>query len=860
MIDVTKRLLLKVSYYLSWCYKVSRPFYWDVVCVTDLGLLKAAGVVWMALASQSLVTEWLLARSILGKKSGARTKRDVDTIIPWLRERGDIFAPLPEAELEDLAQNIVLSRFHKNMVISQQGDTGDSLYFILRGTVTTYLDSSSIDKTHIRESVVPSSMSTSYSISSKRTKQAAHCMQKGKCSYGAEIRCLTSGSYFNESSVVTRDSTHLYTTIANEQTDCILIGRALFNRTLSEQFKVDIMNKLDFITTSMKCNSSWSPGAIMHLALSLWEESFPFDSKITTEGKEISSFYAIKSGVVKLSVDSSREISSEVLSLISPPQNYLGAILSQSKEMSNEGNERQRRAHAEYHYASLQHSVEQIRKNHSSVLKNKTNICVLGPGDFVGSTEALFGMKYSNFTAVCDSPVIVYCLDHVNFQVWINKRYPSSARHMHLVNHTILLEWTNRLQGAAILSCLLALTKQKLAQILHKPLRRDNDRTTDSTKDGYTRKQLVLRIARSVTTFLWTRDEINKLTRETELTDSAFFSQPFMSSCFRVPSSSRWKADKNSRPFTAPAASKLALSSGVLSVWSFPTVDRNRSKHSHYCFDHPPRKPLARTPPCEALPIPVPSPYPVHNDQDSGVNWEESCKLDQSISTGFEVIHDNSTSLTTVSSLPDHSKTNVLHALSRRMDSGYSKRSISAGTVSSFHRFSSLSDDCSVFGRTPELRDHSNQGSRAEQLSATIVCRQYPSRPYSGPAKCNSYPATPANSPVKRTAKSASNRQCTQGVITSVLEETAASSYPQTLVEEMEEENSDPQSSRHKSGTQACSQMTMQNLVFPQSVGNKLQRPKKSPACLPNSKPSKIPHPSMNPLSIPEMPTGPNKP
>ena len=96
MIDVTKRLLLKVSYYLSWCYKVSRPFYWDVVCVTDLGLLKAAGVVWMALASQSLVTEWLLARSILGKKSGARTKRDVDTIIPWLRERGDIFAPLPE--------------------------------------------------------------------------------------------------------------------------------------------------------------------------------------------------------------------------------------------------------------------------------------------------------------------------------------------------------------------------------------------------------------------------------------------------------------------------------------------------------------------------------------------------------------------------------------------------------------------------------------------------------------------------------------------------------------------------------------------------------------------------------------------
>ena len=153
--------------------------------------------------------------------------------------------------------------------------------------MTTYLDSSSIDKTH-REQVVQSSTSTGHSFGGKRAKQAAHSMQKGKCSYGAEVRCLTSGNYFNESSVVTRDGTHIYTTIANEQTDCILIGRALFNRTLSEQFKVDTMNKLDFITTSLKCNSSWSPSAIMHLALSLWEESFSFDSKITTDGKEIS--------------------------------------------------------------------------------------------------------------------------------------------------------------------------------------------------------------------------------------------------------------------------------------------------------------------------------------------------------------------------------------------------------------------------------------------------------------------------------------------------------------------------------------------------------------------------------------------
>ena len=50
----------------------------------------------MALASHSLVSEWLLAKSILAKKYGTRTKRDINTIVPWLRERGEIFASLSE--------------------------------------------------------------------------------------------------------------------------------------------------------------------------------------------------------------------------------------------------------------------------------------------------------------------------------------------------------------------------------------------------------------------------------------------------------------------------------------------------------------------------------------------------------------------------------------------------------------------------------------------------------------------------------------------------------------------------------------------------------------------------------------------
>ena len=197
----------------------------------------------------------------------------------------------------------------------------------------------------------------------------------------------------------------------------------------------------------------------MHLALSVWEETYPFGSLITTEGKEINSLYAIKSGVVKLSVDPSRDVPNEVLNLITPPQNHLADILSQTKQVTSEESERQR---------------------------------ILGPGDYVGSIEALLSIKISNFTAMCDSPVTVYCLDHVNFQIWITKRYISSARHMHLTNRTILVEWADRLRGAAILSCLLALTNQELTRLNQNLGKRKYTRNYGVIRDGCSPKQLAL--------------------------------------------------------------------------------------------------------------------------------------------------------------------------------------------------------------------------------------------------------------------------------------------------------------------------------------------------------------------------------
>ena len=669
-----------------------------------------------------------------------------------------------------------------------------------------YIDPCGIDKGGCKESF---GQSSSQYFSYTKPKSSS---QKNKNSFGTDVRCLGTGNCFNESAVITKEGILIYTVITDEPTDCILIGKKLFNRTLSEKFKLDILNKLEFVAT-LAHNCNWAPNAVMNLALSVWVETYPFGSFIATEGKEINSLYAIKSGVVKLSVDPSKDVPNKVLNLITPPQNHLVDILSQSKQFTSEQSERQRKAHVQYHLSYLQHSVEKIKKSYPSTLKNKANICILGPGDFVGSIEALFNIKFSNFTAMCDSPVTVYCLDHFNLQVWITKRYPFSARYMHLVNQTILVEWTNRLRGAAILSCLLALTKQELTRLQHTLGKNKN---YVGVKDGYSPKQLALRIARSVATFSWNQEEISKLIKDAEMTDSAFFSQPFTSSCLQALSNdtlgSRWKDNAPGRPFTAP--SKLTLESGIIiSAWSLASVDKS-IKHFPSCFDHPLSKPYKRASLQEAFTIPIASSYLSSSDQEQGVMLEENCKLDDSVCTelslSLEGIHNNSTSLTTVSSLPDNYDISKVDLQDKTRPH----------QITLQHKDDIVNDVSSVF--TPPEDPITG--------SDVLGCPYY--KTHSDSLQWTTgYPATPANSPIKRPVRSAGSRyrissamhtKLNDSPITTVTEESLSSSSNETLLEEIEEPNLQcpPMS-------QGTSHLSMHQFTFPHAgrpASNRLHR------------------------------------
>ena len=250
-------------------------------------------------------------------------------------------------------------------------------------------------------------------------------------------------------------------------------------------------------------------------------------------------------------------------------------------------------------------------------------------------------------------------------------------------------------------------------------------------------------------------------------------------------------------------------------------MDKNRKCFQPY-FDNPLPKPHKRVSIQEAFTTPVPSQYSSSPDQEQGASLEESCKLVDSVCTewslSFEGIHGNSTSLTTVSSLPENCVISKADLQDQRNRSQYITNPLQ-------HRDSIIIN--SEF--TPTATGDSSAGVNASG-------HPYHKTHSDPPQWATGYPATPANSPIKRTIRSAGNQfrvssvMCTSLNDSPLMEESLSSSSNETLIEEIEiRDTVEPKSQCEPSlpVNQTTSHLSMQQFPFPQAgrpASNRLHR------------------------------------
>lgn len=110
---------------------------------------------------------------------------------------------------------------------------------------------------------------------------------------------LGSGFPFGEVALVSDDAVRTATIIAEEDTDLLVVDRALYNRAVRDVLAEEFREKQAFIKTN-DLFSSWIPKYRKQLAMAMYKETFPYDSVLVKQGETVNNIYFIIRWVLKM--------------------------------------------------------------------------------------------------------------------------------------------------------------------------------------------------------------------------------------------------------------------------------------------------------------------------------------------------------------------------------------------------------------------------------------------------------------------------------------------------------------------------------------------------------------------------------
>jgi hypothetical protein len=101
-----------------------------------------------------------------------------------------------------------------------------------------------------------------------------------------------SGFPFGEVALVSDDAVRTATIIAEEETDLLVVDRALYNRAVRDVLAEEFEEKQHFIKTN-DLFKSWIPKYKKQLTMAMYKETFPYDSVLVKQGDAVGNIYFI---------------------------------------------------------------------------------------------------------------------------------------------------------------------------------------------------------------------------------------------------------------------------------------------------------------------------------------------------------------------------------------------------------------------------------------------------------------------------------------------------------------------------------------------------------------------------------------
>ncbi|XP_076464268.1 uncharacterized protein LOC143296303 [Babylonia areolata] len=422
------------------------------------------------------------AVTLINQPPSVRTARDIEMVLPWLQKRSKLLMELERDTLKDILRHCSYEKATTDDVILKQGEVGDKFYVIMTGRVSVYIitktdDDQAAAKASSSSSTTTSSSSSSSSTTAQSQQETSEAAQGDlsvqgldRTVFGKFIMFYEAGTSFGEIALMSDEATRNASIIADEDTDLLVIDRALFNRSVKAKEEAAFQERVQFIQRNALFGS-WTEKPRRLLEMSLRKEVHPFGSIIMRQGQPAHGLVFILSGQVRVSMEPSRH-EVQFPSLLKPPPDPLTTANKKPAVRDRAKTPKVRRTHAQIEVRRQEgYAAAEQRMRGRTV-----DLCSLEKNEVFGDAEMVLDLETNMATLVSTATTEVFVLNAKNYERLVAKKHPHTVR---LLLENVCQKLAARLHSSKasqlpILSGLhaTASAKQRRLQASHRPWRR----------------------------------------------------------------------------------------------------------------------------------------------------------------------------------------------------------------------------------------------------------------------------------------------------------------------------------------------------------------------------------------------------
>ncbi|XP_053403282.1 uncharacterized protein LOC123553732 [Mercenaria mercenaria] len=228
--------------------------------------------------------------SVLEKIPETRAEFECQQFVPWFRNKSILFRSLKPEIVADVIRHCDYERKKKDDVLIKQGDSGDRLYIILRGSVSVYVIHDQKDN--------PAEV-----LKQVNTACSAHDFDRSEL--GQYVWTGGEGKCFGEVALLKEDCIRTATVVADGDTDLVIIDRNLYNRSVKDVLEMEYQLKTKFVEEN-SLFKNWPSKQKKLLVVALKKESAKYGSYLLRQGNIADHMYFLLSGEIEITCDQSQ--------------------------------------------------------------------------------------------------------------------------------------------------------------------------------------------------------------------------------------------------------------------------------------------------------------------------------------------------------------------------------------------------------------------------------------------------------------------------------------------------------------------------------------------------------------------------